>query len=445
MRYVSALVVAVALLAVVAWAAAPKSGCPRRDCVVSGADAYCLGAPELVAGQYAKTANWAPVGGALIVTRDTRRSDDAPGELVLSSWNAASHRLTDLWRRPAGTHELEDLKWFASSTLATVAVRQQLPSPDRDHGRSQWQTTAALLVDAARGQLRTILPPPALRDAAILSVDPAPALPVAVVTLGAHSNSEDFPRWLWVLRADGSGGPWAQVPAGCQTAMWAADGKRFLLSQRVGDMSPGVRRTYRWYAFDPASGRIDPIEKPPQQEPASSRPRPFIIERRAAEARAGSIGAPVPSVWMLSTRESAYARVLVAADAESPEESPAHDAVAYEVNGSLWARPIVRKPAEQFEKEYREWATDAAKQLNLAIMMYTQDYDEIYPPLAGVQDSVSPYVRNPALMGELRYALNGESLVDIAAPADREIGYVDGPGGRVAMYADGHVKWQPNR
>ena len=65
MRYVSALVVAAALLAVVAWAVAPKSACPRRACVVSGADAYCLGAPELVAGQYVKTVGWAPIGRAI--------------------------------------------------------------------------------------------------------------------------------------------------------------------------------------------------------------------------------------------------------------------------------------------------------------------------------------------------------------------------------------------
>jgi hypothetical protein len=40
------------------------------------------------------------------------------------------------------------------------------------------------------------------------------------------------------------------------------------------------------------------------------------------------------------------------------------------------------------------------------------------------------------------YTFGGGSLASIDAPAETIIGYVTGPGGRAAIYADGHVKWQ---
>ena len=85
--------------------------------------------------------------------------------------------------------------------------------------------------------------------------------------------------------------------------------------------------------------------------------------------------------------------------------------------------------------------------------MYVQDYDELFPPNFGnemVAEIISVYLRDKEVFSvdgtfAFRYLLDGQSLADIELPANTEIGYLETPEGRVAIYVDGHVKWKPNR
>jgi prepilin-type processing-associated H-X9-DG protein len=44
-----------------------------------------------------------------------------------------------------------------------------------------------------------------------------------------------------------------------------------------------------------------------------------------------------------------------------------------------------------------------------------------------------------------RYRMDGQWMGDIQDVVSTEVGYLELPNGRVVIYADGHVKWQPYR
>ncbi|MCX7924776.1 MAG: hypothetical protein N2554_03075, partial [Fimbriimonadales bacterium] len=93
------------------------------------------------------------------------------------------------------------------------------------------------------------------------------------------------------------------------------------------------------------------------------------------------------------------------------------------------------------------------KQIALAMLMYVQDYDELFPPNfgnEGVAEVLLPYLREREVFEvdgafAFHYRMNGQSLANIENPAETEVGYLQLSNGRVVIYADGHVKWRPNR
>jgi len=112
------------------------------------------------------------------------------------------------------------------------------------------------------------------------------------------------------------------------------------------------------------------------------------------------------------------------------------------------------------------------KQIGLAAMQYTQDYDEKFPPMVAarsadeidehftgrnitarttVQNRLRPYVNNPQIFLQPvthrpylpNYKISRVSLASIAHPASTLLFYEDAPnsaGKRAVAYADGHAK-----
>ena len=85
------------------------------------------------------------------------------------------------------------------------------------------------------------------------------------------------------------------------------------------------------------------------------------------------------------------------------------------------------------------------KQLGLAILMYAQDYDETYPTPDGINGKLAPYLKNESLFQGFTYTFGGGSMSGVERPAETEMGFVTGPGGRAVIFADGHVKWKPDK
>ena len=86
-----------------------------------------------------------------------------------------------------------------------------------------------------------------------------------------------------------------------------------------------------------------------------------------------------------------------------------------------------------------------AKQAALALIMFANDTDDTYPSQdVDLRGKLGPYLKDPSLLDKFTYTFAGGSANSIDRPAETQIGYVSGPGGRAVAYADGHVKWIPD-
>ena len=150
-----------------------------------------------------------------------------------------------------------------------------------------------------------------------------------------------------------------------------------------------------------------------------------------------------------STNSTDESRILVAAEAEAVALLPDASAAFYTVRGNLFAAPIVRIDAKTMlamrQKATQEQVMVNAKQIGLGLLMYSQDYDENLPNDPGaIKDTVFPYIKNADVFNGFQYTYTGApSVGKIDSPASTKLGYVQGPGGRAVIYADGHVKWEP--
>ncbi len=148
---------------------------------------------------------------------------------------------------------------------------------------------------------------------------------------------------------------------------------------------------------------------------------------------------------------------LVAADSALAAVAPQGDAILYVAHGAAFYRELFTLSRDELA-QMQEQAKVAqyvsqGKQIGTALMMYIQDYDEIFPPNfgnEGVAEAILPYLRDGGVFEvdgafAFHYLMNGQSLANIDTPADTEVGYLQLPNGRVIIYADGHVKWRPHR
>jgi prepilin-type processing-associated H-X9-DG protein len=87
-------------------------------------------------------------------------------------------------------------------------------------------------------------------------------------------------------------------------------------------------------------------------------------------------------------------------------------------------------------------AISNAKQAGLALLMYSQDYDETLPTGDDINTKLAPYLKNTDPLDGFSYTYPGGKLGDIANPSETVLGIVSGPGGHAIVYADGHVRWK---
>jgi prepilin-type processing-associated H-X9-DG protein len=128
---------------------------------------------------------------------------------------------------------------------------------------------------------------------------------------------------------------------------------------------------------------------------------------------------------------------------------------------------LVRAQEDQAARD-RTYCASNLKQLSIGLVMYTQDFDETYPPAGKWQTGILPYVKNrkvfqcPTDTGSGSYAFNkalsGVSLASVRNPAAtaalfesdlhkpnafglaKDAVLYRHPGGSNWGFADGHVK-----
>jgi len=137
--------------------------------------------------------------------------------------------------------------------------------------------------------------------------------------------------------------------------------------------------------------------------------------------------------------------MMVAGESELFWESPNDSAIAYSSQGLLMVREIVK-----CDKRIYEAALDAlvrreqmvkAKEIGMAFHMYAADNEDALP---GSLKDLEPYLKNRNVLDGFVFTATQSKIGD-GSPSTTEIGYIAGNGGRVVLYGDGHVRWQPDK
>jgi hypothetical protein len=421
-------------------AAGERSLSPNERFVLTDKWAYELLPAELVCAPAARDAYWSPTGRSLLIDRESRPvltptgRQRFPGEWSLVTWNAASHRMEVVWKRPKGRSESISVRWMPESDIAFVAV-SYTPAPTP--GTPEPSERAALLwVDAASARMRPLAWPV---DCSVVDIYPASGSAYVAV-----SSLEQQREALRLIRPDGTISPPVALPERVFPAEWSEDGRLFFLRQIT--RQPGQKPIITWYALDPRSGTIAMTPEPPKPRNRMDKEQsPLSTERGKTTVTIEGARVSVPCEWLVSATPGKLPRALICANAERAQLSPDGSFVSYFSQDAAWVRPIRRMTMAQYEEEMREWAIVSAKQVGIAVAMYTQDYDEKFPPADGFGDRVFPYIKDDNMLGEFVYTFHETAMGDIAAPAGTEIGYISGPGGRAVVYADGHIQWSPDR
>lgn len=441
------------------------------DAVLTEKSAFLALPPQYVAGPQVRQALWSSDGRFLLVSvadmrltaRELRKAllggPAAPrvdGGQRLLVWTAADGTIQVVWK-DAGSDVGVEAHWLPGSAVALVVLRNAgwsagLVQP----GAPRQYRDLLLRVDAVTGATRTLVRSDPEES---LTVSASPSRPMATVVRratvlrtvagpdGKERPTAEVRERVVVVRADGGIGASAALPPDLQIIDEAWTGP-----DRVALRCLPVRRSAQQPLFllDARTGALQPLEKwpAPPQTPADE--RAVKVVRDGARLVAGATSRAVHPVWLAAAAAGKEPPALIAADATWASLSPNGDAVAYEAGGSLFVCPLMEISRAEFEA-----ARDAArrtmllsngKQCALAALMYAQDHD-LNLPTAGedIAGLLGPYLKNLAPLEGFVYTFAGGPLSGVQAPAETQMGYLAGPGGRAVVYLDGHVKWRDDR
>lgn len=417
------------------------------DFVLLEREALLITPPKLVAEGMVRQAEWSPDGKYVLALTgelpyasklDLQKPPTLKGRLVL--WNAAAGEGKEIWTGPALGQVEGQFAWFSRGDTAAVLLdlSRPIPTPERPKGappafrRERWLCR----LDARRGVMR-----PVTRVDDQAQVSAAPVAP-AVLVWSFQSPART------VMRLDGSLLP-LQVPDGqLFGAQWLEDGRRAVIGAVV-QAQDGKVTGQKQIVADVATGMVTQAEgssKSYEKPKSASHLRVVGLE---VPLGVGKDAPRLKTLWLETTVKTEQPRVMLASDADWCTLSPAGDAVLYADDRGAWVVRPLSLPKEMFFQARaaaeRSRLLSHGKQLGLALMMYAQDNEERFPgENEAVNQLLSPYMKNEALFEGFVYTFGGGPLASIEKPAEQVLGHVLGPGGRALIYADGHVRWEPD-
>ncbi len=414
------------------WTPAQQPPASRMEAVLVGSQAVIVAPRQMVAPPQVEYAEWSPSGRYLVVVavQSRWRSWQSPPEelgWVAYVWDNTRQQTKQVAKGNPGD-ELDSFHWLPRSETAVALLRQRVGGADEE--RFRW---VLVVLNAAQGSLKTVAVVPEGT-----AVRYNPNAPMALLVDG---------ETVRVVRTDGTVSAPLPLPEEAVRALnmghlrWSRDGW-----QAFWQSTPGGE----WHVLDLRTGAIAPASAPPERsEPVDEQPKSALSVRVMAQSvGAGDYRASTKALWL----EGEKSRALVCADVESAQLSPRGDAVFYVSQGAGFVAPLMRVPREAYEQARREAIRQTimsnAKQIGLALMMYVQDYDETFPPASGVdvQAVLMPYLKNEGIFNfpgtTFVYLLDAQRLQSVDRPAETMVAYIQAPGGRAVIWADGHVTWQ---
>lgn len=428
------------LLCFVAWAGPDLSQDKLIDDVVlTKSHAYVLLPTETVSRAEVKDQWWSTDGRTLAYLRRSTFVDrsnvvqalaglpmpsgkEPVEQLVLFS--VASRRETVALSGSEDSLRIEDVTNLAGSDTFVVILDQF----------AEAKTTRSVLLVSPSQSVPTVL----YTGSTNVMVDTSNLFrPVAVLDDASDPKQE-------VLRAFGPRG-WSGPPVtlddSTSSVGWSGDGRRFFLAR----LKPGTDRKHReveYFDLNLSSGTIVPINGEPTTEPKLP---PFDLDSQTTTASIMNGGVKVTCrISSLVARDvpanAPASSVVIGTDADECVLPLSLNAVAYRTHGVLLMRRMLQLPREALEKAYaeavRNRARDRAKQAGLATLMYTNDYDDVWPDPQDYADKIYPYVKSRDILDGFVYVYGGGAMQD---PSNTVIGYYPYPGGKAIVYGDGHV------
>lgn len=362
-----------------------------------------------------------------------RAAGAPPAYAELHYWNRDTGAVQKLLGEPRQLLSIADVVWLHGGTHLLVHVR--IPAPQQpDHPEE-----TVLLRITRTGRRVERLPVPG--EGAV--IETAPGRAVAAIW-----NR----RQVWI--AGRTGAPvdlsGALIPlAGNPFMVWRAEYRgqelHLELSRTMGDSKPF------WAAvsdFGSGRARILGARRPQAVPPATSSTGAPLLQAGlvAGTLKVGKEEFKASPALLTSPVEGPRTKVLLAPDARFVSLAPDREAVAYiSGEGACSVRRIHWLDIDEFlaarKKAIQNVLLNQGRHTGAALVMYSQDYDEMLPPAGNL---LGPYMRDRAMLNSFLLTMAGGNVSDISEPGKTEAGYFPGPGGRAIVFIDGHVEWRPD-
>ncbi len=429
---------------------AQGSGDLRRTMAAGAKDAVLMAAPETVCGAEARELHWTATGRNLVVVRVSGipSAKDAAAMIggkpvrtqmrnEVLAWNLQTRRARTLLTLPAETSSIDDVQPVSGTDNVLVTVSERRVAPD---GVQVGETRSINLFSADAG---TSVRLSALTedDEGFEIAEASPKRPLIALRRyrpAAKSASVRF------YGAGGKVSPAFTLPPRADLVFDAGGMPGYLLPPNRPPN--GQRPRFQMRRIDPVTGQAGAtVDYPLVDEKEAV--LPFAAQDMVSVGGDPKVAAPIILLEVAGGKEGESG--VVSTDGIKPLVSPKLDAVAYVSQGSAMVRPLATVPRALYDNAKREAekavVMNNAKQIGLGLMMYAADMDDVLPGQNDdVRKTIEPYVKNNRLFEGFTYTFGGGAMTSIDKPAETELGFVNGPGGRAVIYADGHVKWRPD-
>lgn len=401
--------------------------------MAAGDKALALGPPRVAAREMVLESSWSPDGRHIAATRFVMPklelmadpSSIALPNLVISIFDSQSLETLEIGPY-ASVGQPPSIVWTTDPNLAIVAAQ------------SDSFETSLQKVDLAAHKVTEFYRP---KRAGFRGIYASPTQRLVVATYAEPSEDPDEERATFeVLDLRGRLLRTLQAERGERldfSATWDAEGRRFAAwvwrPNNEGD------RTLRYAVFDPMEGQLQYLNTTFETY------RPKVEESRISLVReSAKYGTDV-----YAEGPEKDGRHLIAPAADDVRFAPNGRAVSFTSLGALFVCEIIEMDRSVLEQQRlaaeRTKLMSDAKQIALAMMMFTADNDDLLPD-ADFQESIRTYLKDDSILSRnITFLLGGVAITEIESPAETVMAFIDGPGGRAVAYADGHVKWIPNK
>ncbi len=423
-------------------------GDPRRTYAAGDKDAVLMLPPETVCGAQAKEMVWTADGSALVVRREVTAASPAdyaamgtgkPTDPAMAArfqpktellvWSFRSHRAQVV---ASGSLVVSDMRPMPGTDRVVFGIDE--PVVDSDGGKRTVSSIA--LLSSVSGTITRLL----VFDAAksYVGIELSPTRPIGLLS---EINAETKARRVRFFGPEGRLGTAITLPL--KAHMVFDQGGLPILS--LGYDKQGKTITFHYQKVNVASGTLG--ERYDAGIDGEFDPSPDRSAPMAVSVNGAADGSRAPSILLKLSGAKPGESGIVTTDGVEGLVSPKGGAVAYVAQGSVMVRPLARVSRADYEAAMlaarKAIALNNAKQVATALAMFAADMDDALPSQADY-DKLDPYLKDSSLRSSFTYTYAGGSLTGIDKPAETEIGYVTGPGGRAVAYADGHVKWVPD-